>query len=159
LSDLSTDVESLLQAASLAGHMNRDDEVSKNIQRLWSTYDNVISSECIKPELRLHQLKNHRRMTDHQANSNRRSDGVSSVAQAETNTAVVPPRNNSSFDPSAMSFELVRFEETTVMSTYQRTAATEKYMAGRNIFDIVQERQAAMKDADRRQAERSIQDH
>jgi hypothetical protein len=140
--------------------MNRDDDVSKNIQRLWSTYDSVISTECIKPELRLHQLKNDRRMTSHQSNSGLRSDGVSSVAQAETNSgAVVPPRNNPPFDPSAMSFELVRFEETTVMSSYQRTAATERYMAGRNIFDIVQERQAAMKAADRRQAERGIQNH
>jgi hypothetical protein len=52
-----------------------------------------------------------------------------------------------------LSFELVRFEGTTVMQSFQRTAATEKYMGGKSMFNIMKERQAAMKEADRRQAE------
>jgi hypothetical protein len=43
------------------------------------------------------------------------------------------------------------------MSSFQRTAATDSYMAGRNIFDIVKERQAAMKAADRQQNEQNSQ--
>jgi SpoVK/Ycf46/Vps4 family AAA+-type ATPase len=157
LSDLSSDVESLLQAASTAGNMNRDDDVSKNIQRLWSTYDSVINNECIKPELRLHQIKNHHRLESHKVDSSLRNDDVSNVAQVDTNAGVVPSRN-APFDPSAMSFQLVRFEETTVMSSYQRTPITDQYMAGRSIYDIVQERQTAMKDAERRRAEQTNQD-
>jgi hypothetical protein len=135
--------------------MYRDDETSKNIQRLWSTYNTVINNECINPELRLLQNKNNRRLVTHQNNSNPHVVTGTSVSQEELEPGVVLPSNKSPipFDPSALSFELVRFEGTTVMSTYQRTAATDQYMAGRSIFDVVKERQTAMKEAERRQAE------
>jgi hypothetical protein len=47
---------------------------------------------------------------------------------------------------------LTRFRGTTVMKTYQPSAATDAYMAGRNIFQVVQDRQATMKEQDRREA-------
>jgi hypothetical protein len=169
LSDLSTDVESLLQAASAAGSMHRADHVSKSIQRLWSTYDTVINNECIKPEMRLLQIKNRQRLATHQANA---SPTASNLPHAVTNvdaitnagavedleTAELPRDTFVPFNPSAMRFDLVRFEGTTVMSSFQRTAATDSYMAGRNIFDIVKERQAAMKASDHQQNEQNSQD-
>jgi hypothetical protein len=42
------------------------------------------------------------------------------------------------------------------MSTFQRTEATNRYMAGKSMFELSKERQAAMKDADRRAAMREF---
>jgi hypothetical protein len=153
LSDLSTDVEVLLQAASTAGHMHRSDEVSKGIQRLWSTYNTVVNTDCVIPELRLLQLKNSRRLASHHTNPILSVANDPGATHADLESGVPLRKSPNSFDPSALSFELVRFEGTTVMQSFQRTAATEKYMGGKSMFNIMKERQAAMKAADRRQAE------
>jgi hypothetical protein len=155
LSDLSSDVEILLQASSNAGNLYRDDDVSKHIQRLWTTYDTVINNQNVNPELRLLQVKNSRRLAAHQHNASFRLAAAPSAAHHDMETDTLMARGNSPvpFDPSGINFDLVRFEGSTVMKSYQRSAATDNYMAGRNIFQIVQERQAAMKEADRRYAE------
>jgi hypothetical protein len=149
LSDLSTDVESLLQAASTAGNMNQNDELSKNIQRLWSTYDTVVNNDCVNPEMRSLQLENSLRL------ATSRSTVINAPMNAQSNIESGVPliRSQPSFDPSAISFELVRFEGTTVMQSFQRTSTTNRYLAGKNIFDVMKERQAAMKEADRRQVD------
>jgi hypothetical protein len=152
LSDLSTDVEYLLQAASTAGNMNQNDEVSRNIQRLWSTYDTVMNNDCLNPDLRSLQLKNSHRLATCRTHTNSTVPHVSIIAPANLESGVPSSRSQTSFNPSAISFELVRFEGTTVMQSFQRTSTTNKYMAGRNIFDIMKERQAAMKEADRHEA-------
>lgn len=142
--------------------------MSKSIQRLWSTYDTVINNECVKPEMRLLQIKNNQRLATHQASS---SPTASNIPHAVTNVDAItnagavtdldivelPTDTFVPFNPSAMRFDLVRFEGTTVMSSFQRTAATDSYMAGRSIFDIVKERQAAMKASDRQQPEQNGQ--
>jgi hypothetical protein len=156
LSDLSTDVESLLQAAATAGHMQRNDEVSRNLQRLWSTYDTVVNSDGVKPELRLLQLKNSRRLAAHHTSPNLPVDNEPSAPQLDLEVNMPTRKSPNSYDPSAISFDLVRFEGTTVMSTFQRTAATTRYMGGKSMFDLAKERQAAMKDADRRMAMREV---
>jgi hypothetical protein len=145
LSDLSSDVETLLQAASTAGNMQRDDDVSKNIQRLWSTYDTVISNEHVQPELRLLHVKNSKRQAAHQAR-------VDTVPQEQGGSQIVAT-SPLAFDVSHMNFDLVRFRETTLVTTFPRTDATDQYTASRNIFELVKERQAAMREADRRRAE------
>jgi hypothetical protein len=152
LSDLSTDVEYLLQAASTAGNMNQNDEVSRNIQRLWSTYDTVMNNDCLNPDLRSLQLKNSHRLATCRTYTNSTVPHVSIIAPANLESGVPSSSSQTSFNPSAISFELVRFEGTTVMQSFQRTSTTNKYMAGRNIFDIMKERQAAMKEADRHEA-------
>lgn len=146
LLDLSTDVESLLQAASIAGNMHRDDEVSENAQRLWSTYDSVISSEHVQPELRLLQLKNTKRLVAHQAKEKSRIDTALELAEPRLDGSCTSTGQNDH------NFELGRIEGTTVISSFQRTAATEQHIAGRSIIVIVKERQAALKETDQRQA-------
>ncbi|KAF1937937.1 hypothetical protein EJ02DRAFT_437485 [Clathrospora elynae] len=153
LADLSSDVEALLQTASKAGTMQRDDDVSKAIQQLWSTYDGAINNPSVKPELQLQQLKNDLRLADHPSNERFRiPDASSSLRDDEATSSADPPARKDPkplFDPTAMSFELVRFEETTVMQPFQRTSSVNEYMAGRSIFDICKDRQEAMKEADR----------
>ena len=156
LSDLSSDVEALLQASSKAGAMHRDDEISKHIQRLWSSYDTAINNPSVTPELRLLQIKNGRRVASHHHNANfvlaTRPDVPTNVPMNEQPDTNAPPPStepSAPFDPSDMSFELVRFQETTVMQPFQRTALVNGWAGGHTIFDIVKKRQKAMKEADR----------
>lgn len=133
--------------------MNRNDEVSKTTQRLWSTYDTVINNECVNPELRLFQVKNTRRVASHKANNNYHVAASTSDARQDPEANTADLQDDSRFDPRHIDFQLVRFEGTTVMSSFQRTSAANAYMEGKNIFQIVQERQAALKAADRRHVE------
>ncbi|CAO2652176.1 Nn.00g004590.m01.CDS01 [Neocucurbitaria sp. VM-36] len=151
-SDLSSCVEALLQASSKAGVMHRHDDVSKHIQHLWIAYNTAINDPSVTPELRLLQMKNGQRVSDHHSNENfinpaksRETTNERPVTEALP-LAVVP---STPFDPRDISFELVRFEETTVMQPFQRTTSVNGLMAGRSIFDVVKERQAAMKEADK----------
>ena len=129
--------------------MHQDDQVSKNIQRLWSTYDTVVSSDCVKRELRLLQVKNSRRIATHPEHTNLPAANAPSALQLDRESDVPSRKSPNPFDPSAISFESVRFEGTAVMSSFQRTAATDRYMEGKSMFDLIKDRQATMKEADR----------
>lgn len=155
LSDLSTDVESLLQTASTAGSMSKDDDVSKNIQRLWTTYDNVISNEHVQPELRLLQIKNGNRIAARLVIASSHSvEPVTAPKEQDFNGVLAPPfKTVFAYDPSDINFDLVRFEGTTVMASYSRDAASERYMGGRSIFEHVRERQATLKEIEGKQPE------
>jgi hypothetical protein len=153
LADLSADVEALLQSAS--GSMYRDDDVSKHIQRLWSTYSTVINSDCVKPELRLQQLKNDQRLAEHRARANVRTvTGLPDPQQAGSAEVDRPQgRKPIPFDAGDVNFDFLGFEGTSVMHTFQRSSSVNERFAGRSIFEICMERQKAMKQADRHRDE------
>ena len=136
--------------------MHRDDDVSKHIQQLWTAYDAAINDPSVTPELRLLQVKNGRRVANHHSNENfiihaKPRETTDETTNEQSVTEAVPPsvENSTPFDPSDISFELIRFEETTVMQPFQRATSVNGLMAGRSIFDIVKERQTAMKEADK----------
>ncbi|KAH7356282.1 hypothetical protein BKA66DRAFT_473545 [Pyrenochaeta sp. MPI-SDFR-AT-0127] len=152
LFDISTDVEALLQVFSATGTLRREDDISMHIQRLWTTYDAVINNPCVRPELRLLQIKNGRRIANHVSNKTSTDTAFPSHSGHEHLEVQVPPPTRElpvPFDPSGVSFELVRLGETTVMQTFQRTTPVKGQSVGRRIFDVVKERQAALKEADR----------
>ena len=160
LSDLSSDVEAVLSSASKAGYMRRDDNLSSQIQRLWTSYDTAVNSACVKPELRLLQIKNDRRIAEHHS-----SDSFTINAPPTQVGLPIgqlgPPRDlgveagmpnaetSVSFNPSETNFDLLRLGETTVLQPFQQTASMNAMMKGRSIFDIVTERQAALKEAEK----------
>jgi hypothetical protein len=152
LAKLSSDVEALLQSASKAGLMQRDDNVSKNIQQLWTTYDTTMNDPAVQPELRIQQMKNNQRRTGHDGNQNGVNMVVSCGSPRDESTTSVRPMHGKDptpqFDPSAVSFELADFEETTVALPFQRVAFANARMTGKGIYQVVQERQAALKEAD-----------
>jgi hypothetical protein len=159
LANLSSNVEALLQTASRAGVMERDDDVSKSIQQLWDTYDTAINSPFVKPELRLQQIKNDQRLAGHHSNESGRTPAISRSAQEEEPASIVRPMYVTDptplFNTSAVSFELMDFDETTVALPFQRVAYINGRMAGKSIYQEVQERQAALKEADSRSAEKA----
>jgi hypothetical protein len=153
LADLSSDVEALLQAASKAGMIRGKDDVSKSIQRLWTTYDTAINSPAIHPELRLQQMKNDQRLADYGRNQDSTMAVESRNSPVKAMAPIVRPMHGKDrmplFDPRDISFELVDHEETTVALPFQRVAFINGRMAGKDIYQEVQERQAALKEAER----------
>jgi hypothetical protein len=151
LANLSFDVEALLQTASKAGAMQRDDDISKSIQQLWKTYDGAINSPFVQPELRLQQIKNDQRLSDHGNNGTGETATASHDPPRDEPAPVVRPMQGKDptplFNSSAVSFELIDFEETTVAQPYQRVAFAR--MGSKSIYEVVKERQAALKEADR----------
>jgi hypothetical protein len=156
LSDLSTDVEALLQAASKAG-MPRDDDVSKQIQRLRSTYDAAINNDCVQPELRLQQIKNNRLLADSQNRPHLGSIPASRDTQEDCSlvTSLVPvsERDATTFNYSDVSLELVRHGDTAVIQSYRHDQSYHANMAGRIIYDVCANRREAMRSADRHRIE------
>jgi len=147
---MSTDVEALLQAASKAG-MHPDDDVSKHIQRLWSTYDAAINNDCVQPEMRLQQIKNNRRLAD----SQNRPDICSILASKNTQQDCSVVKEANTINNGDVSLELVRYGDTTVVQSYQHDQSYHAYMAGRSIYDVCAERQDAMRLADLHRTEDS----
>jgi hypothetical protein len=138
--------------------MERDDDISKSIQQLWDTYDTTINSPFVQPELRLHQIKNDQRLAGHHSDESRRTATISRSAQEEDPSSTVRSTHGKApmplFNQSAVSFELVDFEESTIALPYQRVAYVNGRMAGKSIYQEVQERQAALKEAGSRSAEK-----
>ncbi|KAF2867508.1 hypothetical protein BDV95DRAFT_610896 [Massariosphaeria phaeospora] len=138
VSDLSTEVEDLLRAASKAGIIGQPGDVATQMRRLWSVYDGVINNPSVQPELRLLQIKNDRRRADHQSSENFR---VVAVRQPETLDQL--PCSSSMPIPQEIDLELVRHDGTTLVQSFNPAASSSNIMAGRSIFDVVSERQAA----------------
>lgn len=65
MSDLSQEIEALLQSAVTSGIMTQQSDLSDRMRQLWKSYDQAITKPCMKPELRLLQVKNDRRRDEH----------------------------------------------------------------------------------------------
>jgi hypothetical protein len=143
MSDLSTDIETFLQAASKAGLMNQQGELADQVRRLWSSYDTAINSPCVKPELRLLQVKNDRRMAEHHSSDGFRIDATPGI-QPENDTPEAPrSAEPTEIDLSMIDMDLVRVNESTLIQSFNEIHTSNRVMAGRSIFDVVRERQAA----------------
>ncbi|KAF2106997.1 hypothetical protein BDV96DRAFT_606812 [Lophiotrema nucula] len=140
LSDLSVDIEELLQAAVKSGLMGQKNEMATKVQKLWSSYDAAINKPIVNPELRLLQVKNHRR----QAEFERMEPFRIRSAEGEPDSHTIAPQrappcpNN----PHAVDMELVRHDGTTMIQPFNYGVTHYKSLAGKNIFDLVRERQA-----------------
>lgn len=157
LSDLSADVEALLQAASKAGTMYHDDDVSKRIQSLWQTYDTAINSDCVKPELRLQQIKNDQRQAQHKADGNFVVMSPTGGAATE-NDPLSFRRKVVPFNPEGINFDLTPTDnnDNNVVQCMM-VLGDNRSVKGRSIFNIAKERQAALKAADYTHRELSVQ--
>ncbi|KAF2439818.1 hypothetical protein P171DRAFT_489617 [Karstenula rhodostoma CBS 690.94] len=129
LSDLSMDVEALLQAAADAGVTKEEGELADHIRRLWSTYDTAINSPCLGPELRLLQVKNERRQAAHQ------NAGHPST---ERNTHVQQP----SHQRDSMDLDLGPVNDQTLITPFSATQMSYPSSGPRSIYQVCRERQA-----------------
>ena len=121
------DVEALLQAAADAGMMKEEGEIPEHIRRLWSTYNTVINSPCIGPELRLLQVKNERRQSVH-------TSGSGSSAEINTNM------QQASHARDPMDVDLNRVNEATLISNFNTAQLNYPNPGHRGIYQVCRER-------------------
>ncbi|KAF2197370.1 hypothetical protein GQ43DRAFT_209051 [Delitschia confertaspora ATCC 74209] len=178
LSDVSTEIEGLLQLASTTGALNRNDKLGERLRTLWSTYDASISNPSVIPELRLLQMKNSSRIdvyrnqqpnvpnveqnialhTDPplsrsppEQNEVHHMHSHQSMNLAERNGAphLAPPLSSpiaaQEPAPEALEFDLGRIDDTSLIQSFNSVPAMHRLYGGRNIVQIVQERQAQLR--------------
>lgn len=121
--------------ASKVGAMDQNDELSAQVRRLWNCYDVSINRPCVKPELRLLQLKNDKRQA---AYKNQETFRISHAAENRGTSGAAEVTNL--VDPSNTDMSLVRGNDTTMLQSFHTTTRN-KAMAGRSIFELVLERQ------------------
>ncbi|KAF1966682.1 hypothetical protein BU23DRAFT_312633 [Bimuria novae-zelandiae CBS 107.79] len=132
LSDLSMDVEALLQAAADAGVTKEEGEIPDHVRRLWSTYNTVINNPCLGPELRLLQVKNERRQSAH-LNATRPSTEVNSNMQLVSHVS----------DPACMvDLDIGQRTDSTLITNFATAHLNFPQSGNRNIYEVCRERQA-----------------
>ncbi|KAF2703739.1 hypothetical protein K504DRAFT_170792 [Pleomassaria siparia CBS 279.74] len=138
LSELSIEVEELLRLASIAGNLDRDDDVGAQMRRVKTTFDEATKRPCVAPELKqVREANLEKRRTDEEA-TNSGEDGASTP-----NLGPALPENRT------VDLDMTNIRESTLIGTYSRTLPRSHTMAGKGIFQIVSERQAAMRNAER----------
>ncbi|KAF2464209.1 uncharacterized protein BDR25DRAFT_319289 [Lindgomyces ingoldianus] len=135
LSDLSTDVEELLQVALKDGALDQKDDIGAQLRRLWESYDVVIHSSCVRPELRLLQIKNDRRRAGYEG----KAPTTEVSSDHETAPRPEPFSASDSHDPSFMDLDLGRTQESTLIQPFRMTSSLHH---GKTIFEVISERQA-----------------
>jgi hypothetical protein len=138
LLDLSTDIESLLQAGAKSGRLEHTDDFADRLRKLWDSYDVVINKPCVSPELTLLQIKNGRRRADYQRQDIFRV-GVSH-GKADRTRSSSSPLNGPDTDTSSPDMELVRVSEGTLIQPFKQS----RDLGGRSILEIVKQRQAQL---------------
>ena len=129
LSDLSMDIEALLQAAADADVMEEEGELPDHIRRLWSTYDTAINSPCLGPDLRLLQVKNERRQAAH-------------ASTTRTSAEDHAKRRQLSQPSDATNLEMSQVNETTLITNFATNQLNYPMGGPRSIFQVCRERQA-----------------
>lgn len=144
LSDLASEVEEVLRVASKAGALDQKDELGIQMLRLRDSYSTAINQPCAQPDLKLLQEKDNRRRAEHTGRGNHRHSHVRNDEEM--------PRSNSSAnlaeaDPSNIDMSLVRGDGTTLVQSFREDIES-KIMRGRSIYQVVAERQAALRNSD-----------
>jgi len=143
LSDLSMDVEALLQAASTAGMLKQEGEVPEHVRRLWATYSMAINNPCLGPELRLLQIKNERRQVAIQDHHPCAREPTSNIHHHPTTTSSSASMNAAIADPSRMELDLGEVTESTLISTFSTAQMHFPSSGPRSIYQVCKERRQA----------------
>ncbi|KAF2794263.1 hypothetical protein K505DRAFT_361253 [Melanomma pulvis-pyrius CBS 109.77] len=144
LSELSIEVEEILKLASNAGVLDQNDAVGGQMRRLRAAYDEAVNRPCVEPELKKLRIEHTRRRV---------------VRSSEDNSNVATTTNEGSQEEllfskthGAMSttgdLELGRVNDTTLIAPYLTLCTESKFMGGRSIFQVVSDRQAAMRNTE-----------
>ncbi|ORY17287.1 hypothetical protein BCR34DRAFT_583752 [Clohesyomyces aquaticus] len=146
LSDLSMDVEELLRAVSVSGALDEKTDVGDRLRRLWSSYNVAIHSSCVKPELRLLQIKNDKRRADREARREPTRPAVISQLQPECGqctaglkvVAVTERSRPGANDPDPMG----DVADNLLKPYFGHANSFLNPISGKTIFEVVSERQA-----------------
>ncbi|PVI05443.1 hypothetical protein DM02DRAFT_650780 [Periconia macrospinosa] len=150
ISDISVEVEALLQTAAATGLLNQQGAVPERIRQLWRAYDKVITKPCMKPELRLLQVKNDRRREAFPELDILMSNTGTSDRPAEPMDINLPMQINSNNDIDLADMEL-GVSDSTLISPFSQVQAKYGFTSyhgnsGKSIFEVCHDRRVKWKD-------------
>lgn len=137
LSDISGDIEGLLQAAADVGILKHEGEIPERLRRLWTTYDAAMKAECLGPELRLLQLKNERRQAAHQDPEHSGID----VNRDMQHHPVSSRSGDPAIHEATIDLDLGAVNDSTLVTTFS-TSQLHYPGHGRSIYEVVRDRQS-----------------
>jgi len=150
LSELSMEVEELLNVTSDTRTLDQKDVMRAQLHRLRDAHDEAINSPSVKVELRQLRSKKSGRRTTHPGYGNTLAivAATEEVMPADLAESSKAPTNYTSTADS----ELGRVSDTTLIFPYSHMRvhpqSKSKVMGGRSIFEVVADRQAAMQNAE-----------
>lgn len=149
LSDLSLQVEELLIVTSTTGSLDQKDAMRAQLHRLRDAHNEAINSPCVKVELKELRSKNPGRRTVHPCYAN---PLAIVAATEEVMPSDLEESSNAATDSTSTAhLELGRVDDTTLICPYFHTRVPSQskstVMRGRSIFQVVADRQAAMRNA------------
>lgn len=145
LSELSIEVEELLKLASNAGALDQNDVVGTQMRRLRAAYDEAVNRPCVEPELKQLSIEHTQRRAVRLSKDN------SNVATTTTNEgAQEEPSSSNPHGATSTTgdLELGRVNDTTLIAPYFCCTHESKVMGGRSIFQVVLDRQVAMRNTE-----------
>jgi hypothetical protein len=127
--------------------MDLQGDLADKARQLWSSYDTAINSACLKPELRLLQVKNDRRKVEHQTRASLQA-GPTLGSQPSHNTQPTSDVNNATetdFMQVDMHFPLVDDETIQQPSPYVPIDLyTVRHAQFRRHLELQEERSASL---------------
>ena len=151
LFDLSIEVEELLNITSNTGRLDdQEDAMRAQLHRLRDAHDEAINSPCVKVELKQLRLKNPRRRNVYPGHANPLA--IVAATEEVMPSDLAESSNAATDSTSIANLELGRVDDTTLIAPYSHTRVCSqgmrKVMGGRSIFQVVADRQAAMRNAE-----------
>jgi hypothetical protein len=150
LSDLSMEVEELLNVTSNTGSPDQDHVMRAQLHRLRDAHDKAINSPCVKAELKQLRPKNPGRRTVYPGHANPLA--IVAATEEVMSSDLAESSNAASASTSIANLGLGRVDDTTLIAPYYHTRVYSqsmcKVMGGRSIFQVVVDRQAAMRNAE-----------
>ncbi|KAF2635199.1 hypothetical protein P280DRAFT_511308 [Massarina eburnea CBS 473.64] len=148
MSDLSTNIEALLQTAARTGALAQHGELADHIRQLWDSYDSAINKPCLKPELRLLQVKNDRRRTEYRHSQMQNICSTQHQLQGNQGMEQVEERDeehdegDEEVDASQMEFG--RIEDSSLMQSFAQMEAKFGFVGqGKTVTEYLHERRTA----------------
>ena len=149
LSDLSLQVEEILNVTSTAGSLDQEDAMRAQLHRLRDAHNEAINSPCVKVELEELRCKNPGRRTVHPCHANPLA--IVAATEEVMPSDLAESNNAATGSTSTAHLGLGRGDDTTLVFPYSHTRVPfhnkSKVMGGRSIFQVVADRQAEMRNA------------
>lgn len=149
LFDLSLEVEELFKIAVEAGIVHQENVLGIQLRRLCDTHEKVINSSCVEVDFKKLRSRNSGRRNILPSHANPLAI-VAATAEVDTlhSTTSSDAGINSA---SAADLDLGGVNDTTIIAPYSHlrvsSQGNSKVMGGRSIFQVVADRQAAMRSA------------
>ncbi|KAF2807272.1 uncharacterized protein BDZ99DRAFT_500521 [Mytilinidion resinicola] len=150
ISDISAELEELLQVACATGAIDRNDALGEKLRHTASCYDSAIERPCIDPKLRLLRTKSR------QKRENNRPDtlGPPTDDEATPQPQSSPTRRDDSAlstlwswreIPHRMDLDLGRVSDSSLIQSFRPHPGRKTALGAKTMLDLIKQRQADLK--------------